>query len=246
MGKNKLSKFAEMEHFSNLFQPTYEELLKGDFPYRGKWGHDYFRNPHPIVAELGCGKGEYTVTLAGLHPGKNYIGLDIKGARMYTGAREALHQRLDNVAFLRTRIENTPLLFGPQEISEIWLTFPDPQLKKTRKRLTSTWFIRKYLEFMRPGGVIRLKTDSQFLYAYTSALVRLNQFEILADTPDLYASDQADEILSIRTFYEKQWLDRGIPVKYLAFVPEGDRTLLEPGEDFEKEEYRSFGRSART
>jgi tRNA (guanine-N7-)-methyltransferase len=246
VGKNKLSKFAEMEHFSNLLQPTWEELVKGSFPFRGKWGSDFFRNGHPIVAELGCGKGEYTVTLAGLHPGRNYIGLDIKGARMYTGAREALQRPLPNVAFIRTKIENTPLLFGPGEISALWLTFPDPQLKKVRKRLTSTFFIGRYLSFLKPGGTIHLKTDSIFMYQYTSALVRLNGFEILADTADLYATEPEDEVLSIRTFYEKQWLDRGIPVKYLAFRPSGERELLEPGEDFEKEAYRSFGRSART
>ncbi len=235
-----------MQHFRNLFQPSYEELLRGAFPCRGKWGSFWFGDDRPIIAELGCGKGEYTVTLADKDPGKNYIGIDIKGARMYSGAREALEKNLPNVAFIRTKIENTPLLFDSGEISEIWLTFPDPQLKKVKKRLTSTFFLRRYLQFLQPGGVIRLKTDSVFLYAYTLALVRLNRFDILSATDDLYASEVADEVLSIRTFYEKQWLDRGIAVKYLAFRLSGEHELLEPGEDFEKEEYRSFGRSART
>ncbi|HNU77822.1 MAG: tRNA (guanosine(46)-N7)-methyltransferase TrmB [Prolixibacteraceae bacterium] len=245
MGKNKLAKFAEMAHFRNVFQPSFEEMTEEGFPLKGMWKDRFFLNDHPIVAEFGCGKGEYAVTLAERFPMKNFIGVDIKGARMYTGARQALVNNLHNVAFVRTKIENCVHLFSPGEISEIWLTFPDPQMKNSRKRLTSTRFLDIYSSFLQPGGIIHLKTDSAFLFAYTSRLVQLNHFSVLAQTSDLYASEIPDETLSIRTFYEKQWLERGIPIKYLAFAPGCWVPLIEPGEEFEKDPYRSFGRSAR-
>lgn len=244
MGKNKLRKFAEAENFSNFLQPPFEKLLKNEFQYKGSWNSAWFGNENPVVVELGCGKGEYTVGLAEMFPDRNYIGIDIKGARIYSGAKDALTRKLENVAFVRTKIENSLLLFGKNEISEIWLTFPDPQLKKVKKRLTSTFFINRYLQFLKPGGVIHLKTDSIFLYQYTLALARLNRFEILTDIPDIYTLKSPDRIVSITTFYEKQWVSRGITVKYLAFIPEKIKELQEPGEDFEKEGYRSFGRSA--
>ncbi len=244
MGKNKLAKFEEMHSFRNLFQPAYEELHGNGFPLKGKW-HEYFGNHNPIIAELGCGKGEYTVTLARKFPEKNFIGVDIKGARMYTGAKTALGEEMGNVAFVRTKIENAGFFFGTGEISEIWLTFADPQMKNPGKRLTSTRFLQLYLTFLQAGGIIHLKTDSAFLYAYTSSLVTLNQFRVLAQNPDVYASGAADDVLSIRTFYEKQWLERGIPVKYLAFVPEEREKMAEPEDEFEKDMYRSYGRSAR-
>ncbi len=244
MAKNKLAKFAEMHRFSNLFQPAYEELQENGFPQKGKW-NEYFGNNHPITAEMGCGKGEYTVALARKFPEKNFIGIDIKGARMYTGAKTALDEGLKNAAFVRTKIENAGFFFGAGEISEIWLTFPDPQMKNRGRRLTSTRFLQLYLRFLQPGGMVHLKTDSAFLYAYTSSLVNLNQFRIQAQTGDIHASGMTGELLSIRTFYENQWLERGIPVKYLAFVPEAREELAEPEEEFEKDTYRSFGRSAR-
>lgn len=216
MGKNKLVKFAEMEHFRNVFQPTWQELHSRGFPLKGDWGGSFFGNSNSLVVEMGCGKGEYSVTLAEKFPGLNFIGIDIKGARMYTGAKYALEKGLGNVAFVRTKIENSGYLFGPGEVEAIWLTFPDPQMKNCRKRLTSTGFLNLYASFLKPGGMIHLKTDSAFLYNYTVALARLNRLTIVRQTGDLYASGIADEILSIRTFYEKQWVERGIPVKYLS------------------------------
>ncbi len=245
MGKNKLAKFAEMAHFRNVFQPSWHDLHTCGFPLRGNWGTSFFGNPNPIIAELGCGKGEYSVNLAERFPDLNFIGIDIKGARMFTGAKIALDGELHNVAFVRTKIENCNFLFGPSEVKEIWLTFPDPQMKNIHKRLTSTGFLKNYASFLEPGGIVHLKTDSAFLYNYTAVLARLNNFTILQQTSDLYASEVVDGILSIRTFYEKQWIERGIPVKYLSFRMGQGQEWLEPTVEFEKDSYRSFGRSAR-
>jgi tRNA (guanine-N7-)-methyltransferase len=245
VGKNKLAKFVEIKHFENVFQPTFEELQQNGFRFKGKWASLYFGNNSPLIVEMGCGKGEYTVKMAGKFPEKNFIGLDIKGARMFTGAKKALGDGLKNVAFIRTKIENCEWLFGPGEIAEIWLTFPDPQMKKVKKRLTSTFFLRRYQKFLSREGIIHLKTDSAFLYNYTLTLASLNQFKILGHTDNLYASELLNDVSGILTFYEKQWLDKNIPIKYLAFVPEEKESLSEPVEDFEKDSYRSFGRSAR-
>ncbi len=245
MGKNKLAKFAEMAHFENVFQPTYEGLMQQGFPLKGLWGTSYFKNNAPIILELGCGKGEYTISLAERYPEKNFIGIDIKGARMFTGAKLANQKGLKNVAFIRTKIENSDLLFGRGEISEIWLTFPDPQMKNVRKRLTSTWFLCRYKRFLAGSGIIHLKTDSAFQYNYTLGMVQRNNFKISAQTDNLYGSGLLNEILGIRTFYEKQWTDRGIPIKYLAFIPGEADHFEEPEEEYEKDSYRSFGRSAR-
>lgn len=245
MGKNKLAKFAAMANFENVIQVSPDQLYNRDHDLKGFWGEKYFRNNHPLILELGCGKGEYTVALAEKYPGNNYIGIDIKGARMYTGARLALQKPLRNVAFLRTHIENTVSFFSRDEVDEIWLTFPDPQMKKLQKRLTSGLMLQKYSTFLKPGGIIHLKTDSQFLYSYTLALVKLNQLSIVNHTDDLYASGRPDDILGIQTFYEKQWLERGIKIKYLSFIAEARNLWLEPDEEFEKDSYRSFGRSAR-
>ncbi len=242
---NKLVKFAEIERFRNVFQPSWHELSTCRFPLRGSWGSSFFGNSNPIIVELGCGKGEYTVNLAEKLPGLNFIGIDIKGSRIYTGAKIALDRELCNVAFVRTKIENSSYLFGHTEVEEIWLTFPDPQMENNRRRLTSTRFLKTYSSFLKPGGIIHLKTDSAFLYNYTGALARLNRFNILQQIGDLYALGMDNEILSIRTFYEKQWLERGIKVKYLSFRMNEDQELLEPGEEFEKDSYRSFGRNAR-
>ncbi len=193
---------------------------------------------------MGCGKGEYTVELAEKNQAFNYIGIDIKGARMYVGAKQALERNLKNVAFLRTNIEIINRFFGSGEVSEIWLTFPDPQMKKTRKRLTSTFFLNLYKKFLKPGGIVHLKTDSNFQYTYTSALVHLNGFKVLAETSNLYESGILNETLQIKTFYEKQWLSRGITIKYIAFSL-NEKEFTEPDIEIEKDEYRSFGRSAK-
>jgi tRNA (guanine-N7-)-methyltransferase len=244
VGKNKLAKFEEMKTFEHVVQAPYYTLINSDFHLKGKWGQSFFRNRNPLVLELGCGKGEYSVELAEKNPDKNFIGVDIKGARLWKGAKTAKDKNLANVAFLRTNIEIINQFFGPDEVDEIWLTFPDPQMKKTRKRLTSAFFLSKYRLFLRKNGIIHLKTDSNFQFSYTCELARLNKFEILAETSDLYASEILNETLQIRTFYEKQWLSRGITIKYLAFKL-NEKEFLEPETDIEKDEYRSFGRSAR-
>jgi len=244
MGKNKLAKFGEMERFENVIQVPYKQLQEENFILKGKWATDFFKNENPIILELGCGKGEYTVELAEKNPNCNFVGVDIKGARMYIGAKQALARNLKNVAFLRTNIVIINHFFGEQEVAEIWLTFPDPQMKKTRKRLTSTFFLNLYQLFLKIDGIIHLKTDSNFQYTYTSTLVHLNQFEILAETNNLYESDILNEILQIKTFYEKQWLSRGITIKYIAFKL-NESKFTEPEIEIERDEYRSFGRSAK-
>jgi len=233
-----------METFEHVVQAPYNKLERADFRLKGKWAKEFFKNDNPIVLELGCGKGEYTVALAGRNANVNYIGVDIKGARLYSGAKEALEKGLKNVAFLRTNIEIITQFFGHDEVAEIWLTFPDPQMKKTRKRLTSTQFLNRYKLFLKPGGIIHLKTDSNFQYVYTHALVHLNRFEVIAETDNLYDSELLNEMLEIKTFYEKQWLNRGIKIKYIAFTLP-DKTFVEPEIEIEKDEYRSFGRSAK-
>lgn len=245
MAKNKLSKFADMAIYGNVFQYTFETLKEDGFPFRGKW-QAYFGNDHPVVLELGCGKGEYTVGLARKYPEKNFIGIDIKGARMWTGATQALEEGLANAAFLRTRIELINHFFAENEVSEIWITFPDPQMKKTNKRLTSTRFMEQYGRMLKEKGIIHLKTDSNFLYRYTKAMVEENRIEVLFDTDDLYNSGLNENILEIRTFYEQQWLSRGLDIKYIRFICPKDHLWTEPDIEIEKDEYRSFGRDART
>lgn len=244
MGKNKLAKFGEMERFENVIQVPYRDLKDAGFYLKNNWGAGFFKNENPVILELGCGKGEYTVELAEKNPTFNYIGVDIKGARMYVGAKQALDKGLKNVAFLRTNIEIINQFFGEEEVAEIWLTFPDPQMKKTRKRLTSTSFLNLYKQFLKKEGIVHLKTDSNFQFTYTSALVHLNQFEIVAETNDLYNSEILTETLQIKTFYEKQWLSRGIDIKYIAFKLD-ESEFTEPEIEIEKDAYRSFGRSAK-
>jgi len=244
VGKNKLAKFNEMERFENVIQAPYKILQHEDFYLKGKWAIDLFKNDKPIILELGCGKGEYTVELAENNQTFNYIGVDIKGARMYVGAKQALEKNLKNVAFLRTNIEAIDRFFGAEEVAEIWLTFPDPQMKKTSRRLTSTGFLEKYRRFLVLGGTIHLKTDSNFQFTYTRALVQLNGFEVLAETDNLYESEILNETLLIKTFYEKQWLSRGITIKYIAFKL-NENEFTEPDIEIEHDEYRSFGRSAK-
>jgi len=244
VGKNKLAKFGEMELFENVIQVPYKKLIGEDFELKGKWATGFFKNENQVILELGCGKGEYTVELAEQNPHQNYIGVDIKGARMHVGAKLALAKNLKNVAFLRTNIEIINHFFGENEVSEIWLTFPDPQMKKTRKRLTSTFFMNLYQQFLKKDGLVHLKTDSNFQFTYTSAMAHLNGFEILAETNNLYESEILNETLQIKTFYEKQWLSRGITIKYIAFKL-NENAFSEPNIAIEKDEYRSFGRSAK-
>ena len=242
MGKNKLSKFREMETIDFVFQYPFARLQEEGFPLRGEWHTDFFDNSNPIVLELGCGKGEYTVGLARRFPEMNFIGVDIKGARMWKGATAARNEGLKNVAFLRTNIELIDRFFAPDEVSRIWITFPDPQMKKTRKRLTSTRFMELYRHILLNGGEIHLKTDSPFLYTYTREMTRVNKLDVITDTDDLYHSNLASDILSIRTFYEQQWLDRGLTIKYLSWKLDHDTRLTEPNIEIEHDTYRSFSR----
>ena len=243
MGKNKLQKFSDMETFGCVLQYPRHILIEKGFPYKGKWNSDFFSRSNPITLELGCGKGEYTVGLAEANHDRNYVGVDIKGARMWKGAKSVEEKGMDNAAFLRTEIEQIEQFFTPGEVDEIWITFPDPQMQKARKRLTSSRFLTNYRKFLRPGGIVNLKTDSPFLYEYTRRLVELNGFEVIALTDDLYGSGLADPVTSIKTFYEQQWLSRGKTIKLISFRI-GDSEIVEPDcSDIEKDDYHSeFGR----
>lgn len=244
MSKNKLAKFAEMDQFSHVFQVQSRSLKESDnYELKGKWNELVFKNNHPIVLELGCGKGEYTVGLGDLYPEKNFIGIDIKGARMWSGAKQSFEKGMKNVAFLRTNIEMLSHFFGTDEISEIWLTFPDPQMKKVTKRLTATNFMKMYGQFVVTGGKIHLKTDSNFLFTYTRELVNLNGFPVVLSTENLYDSNIQDSILNIKTYYEQQWLGRGLTIKYIQFLLDKNSGLIEPEIEIEHDSYRSFGRN---
>jgi tRNA (guanine-N7-)-methyltransferase len=243
MRKNKLTKFAEIATYKNVFEYTFQQLQTKTFPLKGKWREEYFKNDNPIVLELGCGKGEYTVGLARFFPDKNFIGMDIKGARMWTGATDAIKNNLVNVAFVRTHIELIAHFFDPKEISEIWITFPDPQMKKVNKRLTSCRFMKEYSKLLKDDGIIHLKTDSNFLYIYTKAMIEENELKVLFDTDDLYNSNIEDDILSIQTFYEKQWIDKGLNIKYIKFMSPQKENWIEPDIEIEQDSYRSFGRN---
>lgn len=246
MGKNKLAKFDDMAGYPHVFQYPFALLQAQGFELKGHWNERFFKNNHPIVLELGCGKGEYTVGLGQLFPNKNFIGVDIKGARMWSGAKESLEKGMKNVAFLRTSIELIAHFFAPGEVTEIWLTFPDPQMKKVNKRLTSTRFMKLYREILATDGIIHLKTDSNFLYTYTCEMTKANRYPVLVATDDLYHSGITDEILSIKTYYEQQWLDRGLNIKYIQFVCEEREQLIEPDIEIEYDSYRSFNRSKRS
>lgn len=248
MGKNKLAKFAQMEEYAHVFQYPWARISQEPFPLKGKWCSDFFHNDNPIVLELGCGKGEYAVGLARRFPDKNFIGIDIKGARMWTGAKISHEEGLSNVAFLRTEIELLEHFFAEREVDEIWITFADPQMKKVTKRLTGTRFIERYLRLLKEGeGLIHLKTDSPFLYTYTKLMAELNEFPIEESTDDLYAGEVVSDILDIKTYYEQQWIQRGKTIKYLRFRSEHPTgKLVEPEVEIEFDDYRSFGRDARS
>lgn len=218
--KNKLKRFKENETFSNVIQPTRNEATENTLGLRGNWGKNYFKNDHPIVLELGCGKGEYTVNLAKMFPEKNFLGIDIKGARFWRGAKTALEEDLKNVYFLRTQIELIEYLFSENEIDEIWITFPDPQIKfkRTKHRLTNIDFLKKYKKLLKPNGVLHLKTDSEFMHGYTLGLLHALNYEIEYAHHDVYITDTAPkEVIGIQTFYEKQYLKENKKITYLRF-----------------------------
>lgn len=250
MGKGKLAKFAEMETFNNVFQYPYSVIDNVPFEMKSKWREEFFKNDNPIVLELGCGKGEYAVGMARMFPNINFIGVDIKGARMWTGAKAAIEEGLPNVAFLRTNIEIIDRFFADGEVQEIWLTFSDPQMKNERKRLTSTYFMERYRRFLVDGGLIHLKTDSNFLFTYTKEMVKENKLEVEMCTDDLYHATDLDEgtksILGIRTYYESMWLERGLNIKYIKFKLPKEGTLTEPDVEIEYDDYRSYHREGRS
>ena len=219
MTKRKLERFAELINFENVIQPKQEEYTSVAYKYKGKWTSDYFNNSNPVVLELGCGKGEYTVGLAEKYPDINFIGVDIKGERIWKGSKFALDNNMKNVAFLRTRIEMINFFFDRDEVSEIWITFPDPQPNKPRikKRLTSQQFLNCYSKILRKEGVIHLKTDNRFLFDYTLEVIKEGDHNLIFKTHDLYGAGHDDHNLSIKTYYEQMFLDKKIPICYLKF-----------------------------
>lgn len=241
MGKGKLAKFAEMAENPLVVECPFWQLQKEGFSLKGNWHQLFFKNDNPIVLELGCGRGEYTIGLARRFPNKNFIGIDIKGARMWHGAKTAVEEGLQNVAFLRTNIECIDGLFAENEVAELWLTFSDPQMKKATKRLTSTYFMERYRRFLVNNGVINVKTDSNFLATYTKYMVERNSLPLLQCTFDLYAEKDIDSSLTdIRTYYESMWLERGIPIKYLKFQLPHEGALEEPDIEIPVDGYRSY------
>ncbi|MDR2065571.1 MAG: tRNA (guanosine(46)-N7)-methyltransferase TrmB [Prevotellaceae bacterium] len=234
-GKDKLRKFKENSTFTSLYQPAAGAMFENDYELKGKWNINVFKNNNPIVLELGCGKGEYTIALSQKFPDKNFIGIDVKGARLWKGAKFAHENKLENVAFIRTRIDFITSFFAENEISEIWITFADPQLKRSRKRLTGVMFLNRYKKLLKNNGIIHLKTDSRFLHEYTLELAKQNNMKIIEANNDIYGSNRADDILSIKTFYELQFLQKGFAITYLAFCLNNATTLKEPV--WEKEKY---------
>lgn len=218
--KNKLKRFEQNKTFSHVIEPGRDELLEGKFPLKGKW-KSFFNNDNPIVLELGCGKGEYTIGLAKLYRSRNFIGIDIKGARLWRGAKTALEENLGNVAFVRTQIELIDLIFAENEVDEIWITFPDPQLKykRTKHRLTNKVFLDKYKFILKDKGAINLKTDSEFMHGYTLGLLHGLDCEVLYANHDIYKNEGSPkEVMDIKTYYEKQYLEKEKPITYIKFT----------------------------
>lgn len=242
MGKGKLAKFADMAANPLVVECPFWKLKADGFPMRGRWHADFFKNDNPIVLELGCGRGEYTVGLARQYAEMNFIGVDIKGSRMWHGAQHALTEGLNNVGFLRTNIEFIHEMFAANEVSEIWLTFSDPQMKKPTKRLTSTFFMERYRRFLIDGGRIHLKTDSNFMATYTCLMAEHNHLPIEQRADDLYADQVAEgsPLTTIQTYYEQMWLERGLSIKYLCFRLPHAGTLSEPDIEIPIDEYRSY------
>ena len=264
MSKGKLAKFADMASYPHVFEYPFSVVEDVPFEMRGRWRESFFKNDNPIVLELGCGRGEYAVGLARRYPNCNFIGVDIKGARMWSGATESLREGLTNVAFLRTNIEIIDRFFAPDEVQEIWLTFSDPQMKKATKRLTSTYFLQRYRRFLNDGGLVHLKTDSNFLFTYTKYVIEVNHLPMEECTEDLYGSLPTAQLaetlepstneeqesgafdLSIKTYYEQQWISRGLTIKYLRFRLPAEGELVEPDVDIPLDDYRSYNREKRS
>lgn len=218
--KNKLKRFKENETFNNVVQPTRNEIVYGNFKLKGKWAQDFFKNDSPVVLELGCGKGEYSVGLAEKYPEKNFLGIDIKGARFWRGAKTALEEEMPNVGFLRTQIELVDQIFADGEVDEIWITFPDPQIKykRTKHRLTNSEFLQKYKKILKTDGVVNLKTDSEFMHGYTLGLLHGEGHKILHANHDVYKNEYSpEEVIGIQTFYEKQYLEENKRITYIQF-----------------------------
>lgn len=218
--KNKLKRFKENETFENVLQPTREEVVNGTFKYKGKWNSDFFKNNNPIIVELGCGKGEYTIGLAQRNPNVNYIGIDVKGARFWRGAKTAVETGMNNVGFVRTQIELIENIFSSHEISEIWITFPDPQIKykRTKHRMTNSEFLKMYKRILKPEGVVNLKTDSEFMHGYTLGLLHGEGHEVLYANHNVYKNEGApSEVTEIQTFYENQYLEINKAITYIRF-----------------------------
>ena len=228
MSKNKLQHFAEMKTFTNLFQPSAKQMYESDFELKGKWNDKYFRNSNPLVLELGCGKGEYTIGLAKKYLDSNFVGIDIKGARLWTGSKIATDENMTNVAFIRNKVEFINSFYNKNEVDEIWITFPDPQIEKSKKRLTSSRFLNLYSEILKPKGIIHLKTDSILLHKYTLKIIKQNNLELIFSSDDLYNSEYNNDILSIRTYYEQKYLDKGIKTTYLKFKLNNKTSFEEP------------------
>ena len=251
MGHDKLRRFAENETFSCLLQPSSEQVLSEGFfnltdhPIKGHWAEKMFgRENAEIILELGCGKGEYTIDLARRYPDKCFIGVDIKGARLWKGAKTATVEGIPNVAFLRTRIEFITAFFAPGEVSQIWLTFSDPQMKSENSRLSSPLFLERYRKMLCPGGIVHLKTDSRFLHEYTEAVVRANSLAPICSTKDLYAEKDRLEgldsvVYEVQTFYEKMFLEKGIPITYLSFKIDRQGDYVHPA-DFDEKYWRTL------
>lgn len=218
--KNKLKRFKENESFDNVIQPSREELVTGDFQLNGQWNKTFFKNDQPLVLELGCGKGEYSVGLAKKFPDRNFIGIDIKGARFWRGAKTAIEEGISNVGFLRIQIELIEYAFAENEVDEIWITFPDPQIKykRTKHRMTNTHFLEKYRKVLKPDGVLNLKTDSEFMHGYTLGLLHGEGHEIIYANHDVYRQQGSpEEVTGIQTFYESQYLEQNKPITYIRF-----------------------------
>jgi tRNA (guanine-N7-)-methyltransferase len=218
--KNKLKRFRENDTFANVFQPEREALVNGTYALKGQWNATFFKNENPIVLELGCGKGEYSVALAQKYPNKNFIGVDIKGARFWRGAKTAIEDGLSNVAFLRTQIELIDHAFAKEEVDEIWITFPDPQIKykRTKHRLTNANFLERYKTILKPDGIVNLKTDSEFMHGYTLGLLHGAGHEVLYANHNVYKQEGSpEEVTAIQTYYESQYLEQNKPITYIRF-----------------------------
>ena len=218
--KNKLKRFKENETFANVFQPNRDELVTGQFSLKGLWNATFFKNDNPLVLELGCGKGEYSIGMAKKYPNKNFIGIDIKGARFWRGAKTAVDEGISNVAFLRIQIELIAYAFAENEVDEIWITFPDPQIKykRTKHRMTNMEFLERYKKILKPDGVVNLKTDSEFMHGYTLGLLHGAGHEVLYANHNVYKQEGSpEEVTGIQTFYESQYLEQNKPITYIRF-----------------------------